>query len=88
MGELRTEKSPLVDSLCVTHFLICFFSSRGVVWIYIIPYCETRFWKNVLLLLGVDVRCDTSGLWENNFLDLFSNANQINDTGLGFVLRS
>ena len=47
LGESRLGKSPLVVSLCVTYFLICFSSSRpwGVVWIYFIRYRETRFWK-------------------------------------------
>ena len=68
LGESRLEKSPLVVSLCVTYFLICFCSSRpwGVVWIYFIRYRETRFWKqNVFRLLGVDVRCYTLGLRKN-----------------------
>ena len=69
LGESRLEKSPLVVSLCVTYFLICFSSSRpwGVVWIFFIRYRETRFWKkNLPRLLGVDVRCHTSGLRKNN----------------------
>ena len=69
LGESRLEKSPLVVSLCVTYFLICFSSSRpwGVVWIYFFRYRETRFWKkNHPRLLGVDVRCHTSGLRKNN----------------------
>ena len=51
LGESRLEKSPLVVSLCVTCYLICFSSSRpwGVVWIYFIRYRETRFWKKIFL---------------------------------------
>ena len=54
---------------------------------YSIPR-KTILEKNLLRLLGVDVRCDTLGLWKNNLLDLFSNANQINDAGLGLEQKA